>query len=174
MSETLSKFGVPLGNNGQRFGILQPQQAYRFRIIPLTQGIGTMFTSNIDKVDVNMKDRKFVIKVRQPILVEFLYELEKVLHCTEFRLDFMDGGCDGIHSAMQFQRCKLLNSHFSVDYSNNGYIAHILEFQYNDFLILTPNTEDVKPTPKAEGDLTPQEAIEQLEKLKKENDPPKE
>lgn len=167
MTETLNKFGVPLCD-GKRFGIIQPQAAYRFRIIPLTHGIGTTFTSNVEKCDVNMKERTFVIKVRQPILADFLYDMEKIIqNCGEFRLDFMDGSNEGIHSAMQFRRCKMLNCHFSVDYGEGKHIIHTLEYKYDDFLILTPNEEDVKPTPRAEGDLTPEEAIALLEKTKK-------
>jgi hypothetical protein len=161
--DSLSKFGVPFGDN-KRGGIICPQSAYRFRIVPLSHSIGTMFMSNIEKCDINMKDNKFTIKVRQPILVDFLYELEKIIkYCREFRLDFLDGG-DGIHSAMQFQRCNLLHSHFSVDYAVGGHIIHTLEYQYDDFIILTPNIEDAKPTPKAPGDLTPEEALELMDK----------
>lgn len=166
MTSTLSKFGVPLASG--RGGIVQPMQAYRFRVIPLTRNVGISFSQNVDKVDINMKEKTFTIVARQTILPDFMYDLETIINnCREWRVDFLDGGNEAAHYAINFKKCTLKNHECGLSYADNGYVKHVLTYSYDYFLILTDEEEtDTQEPSKEEGFLTPTEAVELLNKEK--------
>jgi hypothetical protein len=173
MSSTLNKFGVPLSDG--RGGILMPLQQHRFRVraTNLSEEYMTLLCQQTVSCDVDMKNKTVVLKLRQPVLPEFLYAVAEMGH-ARIVIDFMDGACNALFS-MLLHDCKMKSHTFRLDYASGDVVYHTLEYDFTTFFVIDPKAEEKQekydPQP---GWLTPQQAIEIASSLKKEkkDEPP--
>lgn len=173
MSSTLNKFGVPI--NGVRGAILQPMQQHRFRVraTNLSEDYMVLICQQTVSCDVDMKNKLVTLKIRQPVIPEFLYAVAEMGH-ARLVIDFMDGGCNPIYS-MLLHECRMKSHTFRLDYASSDVVYHTLEYDFTTFFVIDPNAaekeEKYEPQP---GWLTPQQAIEIASSLKKEkkDEPP--
>ena len=124
MPETLSKYGVPLGN-GERKPILQPLSAYRFRVVDCPDEI----TANTEVVLINMVKKTITMDVRCTVLAESMIAALKFASSRMFTIELLDGTTVPLYG-LSPMGLKLVDHQFKLDYKDSSYAVHHYEWSF--------------------------------------------
>ena len=171
-----TQFGVPL-NNSERGGILQPQVAYRFRILPLNIGgeNSQIFCQQVESCKLDLTKKMLTIDVRQSVTQGGFDAVAAVVaDCKNLVVDYLDSSAEVNFSLVI--AVESMAHELTMNYGVSANLMHRLVVKFSEYETMAGNKPEVKPYPMihtgTDEFITPAAAINLIDTVTKKVEEP--
>lgn len=173
---SLKNFGVPLSSR-DRGGILQPQVAYRFRVLPLNIGGGNseLFCQQVQTCKLDLAKKTLIIDVLQSVTQEGFEAVAAVVdHCRSIVVDYLNS-----HSDVNFSlviAVENISHELIMNYGVSDNLMHRLVVSFSEHETMQGDRPEVKPYPMintgTDEFITPAAALDLIDNVAKKVEDP--
>lgn len=169
---------MALTNTG---GLLQPLLAYRFRVLfdheinaqhLINNGRCLLLTQQVVDTNLDLLHNKFTVKLRQPVTPELFSHVINMTENPNFTQTIVIEPTNGKTTealwSLHLTNCKCISHECNFDYTSNELVYHNMTFKFMNAKITEPvDWEHIMERgniPPREGAISPEEAVEKIEK----------